>query len=258
MPPVFIAILVAGGRSPRREAGLSTEATIMATIHEVNAEVRSDEGKGASRRLRHAGMVPAIIYGGEKPPQSIQLEHRVVLALSKHEWFFSSVLDLKVGDKVDKVLLRDWQKHPFKMQMMHMDFQRIRAGEKLHTTIPLHFVGQEHSPAGKTSGVVVSHNITEIDVACMAEDLPEYIEVDLSTINQGDMIHLSELNLPAGVEIPELRHGPDHDLPVVTVHAVKIEIEAPAEGEDAEGEGEEGAPAADADASDDSGSDEDK
>lgn len=230
----------------------------MAKIHQVDAEVRSDEGKGASRRLRHAGMVPAIVYGGDKPPRSIQLEHRVVLALSKHEWFFSSVLDLKVGGETEKVLLRDWQKHPFKLQMMHMDFQRIRAGEKLHTSIPLHFIGQEKSPAGKTSGVVVSHNITEIDVACLPEDLPEYIEVDLSGIDQGDMIHLSELSLPAGVEIPELRHGPEHDLPVVTVHAVKIEVEVPAEGDAAEAEGEAAAPASAADESGDAGSDDDK
>ena len=224
----------------------------MATIHEVNAAVRNDEGKGASRRLRHAGMVPAIVYGADKPPRSIQLEHRVVLALSKHEWFFSSVLDLNVEGETEKVLLRDWQKHPYKLQMMHMDFQRIRAGEKLHVTIPLHFIGQDKSPAAKTSGVVVSHNITEIDVACMAEDLPEYIEVDLSGIDQGDMIHLSELNLPAGVEIPDLRHGPEHDLPVVTVHAVKIEIEEPAEGEAEEGV-EAAAPGADAEESSDEG-----
>jgi large subunit ribosomal protein L25 len=208
----------------------------MATIHEVNADVREDAGKGASRRLRHAGMVPAIVYGGDKPPQNIQIEHRIVLALAKNEWFFSSVLDLKVGGKTEKVLLRDWQKHPYKQQMMHMDFQRVRAGEKLHTSIPLHFIGQEKSPAGKTSGVVVSHNITEVEVACLPKDLPEYIEVDLSTIDQGDMIHLSELNLPAGVEIPELQHGPEHDLPVVTVHAVKIEVEPTTEGEAAEGE----------------------
>ncbi len=203
----------------------------MATIHVVDAEVRNDAGKGASRRLRHAGMVPAIVYGGDQPPKNIQIEHRVVLALAKNEWFFSSVLDLKVDGKVEKVLLRDWQKHPFKQLMMHMDFQRVRAGEKLHTSIPLHFMNQEKSPAGKTSGVVVSHNITEIEVACLPEKLPEYIEVDLSTIDQGDIIHLSELNLPEGVEIPELRHGPEHDLPVVTVHAVKIEVEEPVEGE---------------------------
>ena len=216
----------------------------MATIHEVNAEVREDAGKGASRRLRRAGMVPAIVYGGDKPPKSIQIEHRVVLALAKNEWFFSSVLDLTVDGETDKVLLRDWQKHPFKQLMMHMDFQRIRAGEELHTSIPLHFIGQEKSPAGKTSGVVVSHNITEVEVACLPEALPEYIEVDLSTIDQGDIIHLSELNLPEGVEIAALRHGEDHDLPVVTVHAVKIEVDEPAEGEAEEGV--EGAIAADA------------
>ncbi|KGI77182.1 50S ribosomal protein L25/general stress protein Ctc [Oleiagrimonas soli] len=225
----------------------------MATIHEVNAEVRSDEGKGASRRLRHAGMVPAIVYGGDQPPKSIQIEHRIVMALAKHEWFFSSVLDLKVDGKSEKVLLRDWQKHPYKLQMMHMDFQRVRAGEKLHTSIPLHFLNQEKSPAGKTSGVVISHNFTEVEVACLPEHLPEYIEVDLSTIDQGDIIHLSELNLPEGVEIPELRHGPEHDLPVVTVHAVKIEVEP------TEGEGEEGAaapaPSASAEASSDEGDD---
>jgi len=207
----------------------------MATIHEVNADVREDAGKGASRRLRHAGMVPAIVYGGDKPPRNIQIEHRVVLALAKNEWFFSSVLDLTVGGETEKVLLRDWQKHPYKQQMMHMDFQRIRAGEKLHTSIPLHFIGQDKSPAGKTSGVVISHNVTEVEVACLPEKLPEYIEVDLSTIDQGDIIHLSELNLPEGVEIPALRHGGEHDVPVVTVHAVKIEVDESVEGEAAAG-----------------------
>ncbi len=207
----------------------------MATIHEVNAEVRNDAGKGASRRLRRTGMVPAIVYGGDKPPQNIQVEHRVVLALAKHEWFFSSVLDLNVDGKTEKVLLRDWHKHPHKQLMMHMDFQRVRAGEKLHTSIPLHFVGQEKSPAGKTSGVVVSHHITDVEVACLPEKLPEYIEVDLSTIDLGDIIHLSELKLPEGVEIPQLSHD-ENDPAVVTVHAVKVEAEQPAEGEAAEGE----------------------
>jgi large subunit ribosomal protein L25 len=211
---------------------------------EIQAQSRKDEGKGASRRLRRASFVPAVVYGAGKAPESIQIEHNTILLAAKNESFFSSIINLNVDGAVQKVLVRDWQKHPFKQQMMHMDFQRIRAGEKLHTSIPLHFIGQEQSPAAKTSGVVVSHNITEIEVACLAEALPEYIDVDLSSIDQGDMIHLSELNLPEGVEIPDLQHGPEHDRAVVTVHAVKVEVEPETEETEAAAEGAEGAESA--------------
>jgi large subunit ribosomal protein L25 len=201
----------------------------MATVHEITATSRKDEGKGASRRLRHAGQVPAVIYGAGKSAESIQLEHNTVMLAARNEWFFSSVLDLNVDGATQKVLVRDWQKHPFKQQMLHLDFLRIDENQAIRISVPLHFLNQEKSPAGKTSGVVISHNLTEVEVSCLPKDLPEYVEVDLVDLAEGDVIHLSELKLPAGVEIPELRLGKEHDHTVVSAHAVKEEVEeAPA------------------------------
>jgi len=193
----------------------------MSKNHEIKAESRKDEGKGASRRLRHAGYVPAVVYGGNKDPQSIQIEHNTILLAAKHEWFFSSVLDLNVDGKVQKVLVRDWQKHPYKQLMMHMDFQRIDENAMIRVNVPLHFLNQETSPAGKTSGVVISHNLTEVEVACLPKDLPEFIDLDLGDLKPGDIVHLSQLKLPANVELPALQLSEDHDIAVVTANAVK-------------------------------------
>ena len=204
----------------------------MATTHEIKATARNDEGKGASRRLRHAGFVPAVVYGAGQAPQSIQIEHNTILLSAKHEWFFSSVLDLNVDGKVEKVLVRDWQKHPYKLQMLHMDFQRVDPNKAIHINVPVHFLNQEKSAAAKTSGVVISHNLTEVEVSCLPKDLPEFIELDLSDLKPGDIIHLSQLKLPKGVEIVALHLGADHDTAVVTANAVKEEAEeTPAEGD---------------------------
>jgi large subunit ribosomal protein L25 len=197
----------------------------MAQTHEIAAQSRTDEGKGASRRLRRASFVPAVVYGGDQPPQSIQIEHNTILLAAKHEWFFSSILDLNVDGKVQKVLVRDWQKHPFKQLMMHMDFLRVNENDAIRVNVPLHFLNQESSPAGKTSGVVISHNLTEVEVSCLPGNLPEFIELDLADLKPGDIIHLSQLKLPAGVEIPALHLGADHDITVVTANAVKEEAE---------------------------------
>ncbi len=211
----------------------------MAMIHEVSVQSRTDEGKGASRRLRRAGQVPAVVYGGKKDPQSIQLEHRIVLQLAKHEWFFSSILDLKIDDGApQKVLLRDWQKHPFKPQMLHMDFLRINEKEAIRTEVPLHFLNQDKSPAHKAADLMVSHRIVEVEISCLPSNLPEYIEVDLGALEEGDNIHMSDLTLPEGIELVELSHG--HDLTVVTVNKVRAlsddaETASEAEGEDAAG-----------------------
>ncbi|WP_130620979.1 50S ribosomal protein L25/general stress protein Ctc [Dyella amyloliquefaciens] len=204
----------------------------MATTHEIKATARNDEGKGASRRLRHAGFVPAVVYGAGQAPQSIQIEHNTILLSAKHEWFFSSVLDLNVDGKVEKVLVRDWQKHPYKLQMLHMDFQRVDQNKAIHLNVPVHFLNQEKSAAAKTSGVVISHNLTEVEVSCLPKDLPEFIELDLTDLKPGDIVHLSQLKLPKGVEIVALHLGADHDIAVVTANAVKEEAEeAPAEGD---------------------------
>jgi len=201
----------------------------MAT-HVINVERRNDEGKGASRRLRRSGMVPAIVYGGDLKPVSIQIIHKDVMAASQNEWFYSSILDLSLGGDVQRVLLRDLQRHPFKQQLLHLDFQRVNENEAIRARVPLHFLNQETSPAGKTSGVIVMHELTEIEVSCLPRNLPEFIEIDLGQITLGDIIHLSEITLPEGVEIPELRLGKEHDIAVVIAKMAKEEVEpAPAD-----------------------------
>ena len=197
----------------------------MATTHEIPAERRSDEGKGASRRLRRAGYVPAVVYGGDLKPVSIQLEHKDVWLASQNEWFYSSILDLSLAGDVQKVLLRDMQRHPFKQLVLHIDFQRVNENEAIRIRVPLHFLNQEKSPAGKKSGVVVTHEMNDVEISCLPKNLPEYIEVDLGSIDVGDIVHLSELKLPEGVEIPELRLGKEHDHAIAVAKEIKEEIE---------------------------------
>ncbi|MCL6711961.1 50S ribosomal protein L25/general stress protein Ctc [Pseudoxanthomonas beigongshangi] len=207
----------------------------MAKTHEIKVQRREDEGKGASRRLRHAGNVPAIVYGGgELKPVSIQLNHNEVWLASQHDWFYSSILDLSLNGDIQKVLLRDMQRHPYKQQIMHLDFQRVNENETLRTAVPLHFINQDTSPAGKSADVVVTHELNEVVVECLPKDLPEFIEIDLSNLAVGAVVHLSEIKLPAGVEIPELKLGKEHDVAVVIAKHGKEEAEAPAEGAEKE------------------------
>ena len=198
----------------------------MATIHEIPAESRADEGKGASRRLRHTGKVPAIVYGGSDAPANIQLDHNTVWLASHNEWFYSAILDLKLDGKAQKVLLRDLQRHPFKPQLLHLDFQRVDENKAIRIRVPLHFLNQEKSPAGKMSGVLISHSLNDVEISCLPKDLPEYIEVDLTELKVGDIVHLSDLKLPSGVEIPELRLGKEHDAAVVFAQELREEVEA--------------------------------
>lgn len=200
----------------------------MAKTHEIKVERRADEGKGASRRLRHAGTVPAIVYGGELKPVSIQLNHNEVWLASQHDWFYSSILDLSLNGDIQKVLLRDMQRHPFKQQIMHLDFQRVNENELLRAAVPLHFINEDKSPAGKSAEVVVTHELKEVHIACLPKDLPESIEVDLANLAVGDIVYLSDLKLPAGVEIPELKLGKDHDDAVVTAKHGREEAAADA------------------------------
>jgi large subunit ribosomal protein L25 len=183
--------------------------------HIINANVRKDEGKGASRRLRHAGHVPAIVYGGNGAPESIQIEHNHLWHVSQSEWFYASILTLNVDGVAQQVLLRDMQRHPFKQLIMHLDFQRIDENEAIRFNVPLHFLNQEKSPAGKTANVIVSHELHELTVVCLPRNLPEFIAIDLSALTAGDIIHMSDIKLPANVENPALRLGKEHDLAVV-------------------------------------------
>ena len=148
--------------------------------HKLSATGRNDEGKGASRRLRRAGAIPAIVYGAHADPQSIQLEHEKTWVASQNEWFYASIIDLDVDGKVQKVLLRDMQRHPYKQVIMHLDFQRVSENEAIRVSVPLHFVGEDKSPAGKAADVVISHEHNEVHISCLPKDLPAFVEVDLS------------------------------------------------------------------------------
>jgi large subunit ribosomal protein L25 len=194
--------------------------------HNIKAAGRKDGGKGASRRLRHAGLIPAVIYGGEAAPQSIQLEHEKTWIYSQNEWFYSSIIDLDIDGKVQKALLRDIQRHPYKQIIMHIDFQRVDENKVLRTAVPLHFLNEEKSPAGKAAEVVVTHELTEVEIECLPKDLPEFIEVDLSDLTVGTILHMSDIKLPAGVTIPELKLGKEHDLALVIAKHGKEEAEA--------------------------------
>ena len=193
--------------------------------HNIKAASRNDEGKGASRRLRRTAQIPAIVYGGNADPKSVQLDHEKIWIASQNEWFYSSILSLDLDGKVEKVLLRDMQRHPYKQQIMHLDFQRVNENQAIRVAVQLHFLNEDKSPAGKAAEVVVTHELTEVTISCLPKDLPEFLEVDLSQLDVGTIIHLSELKLPAGVEIPELKLGKEHDLAVVIAKHGKEEVE---------------------------------
>ena len=197
----------------------------MSTEHKISAAGRKDEGKGASRRLRHAAQIPAIVYGGHAEPKSVQFAHNPIWLLSQHEWFYSSILSLDIDGKVEKVLLRDMQRHPYRQQIMHLDFQRVSENEAIRVAVPLHFINVEKSPAGKASDVVVTHELNEVHVSCLPKDLPEFIEIDLANLQIGDTIHLSQVAMPSGVEVPELKLGADHDVAVVVARHARVEAE---------------------------------
>lgn len=188
------------------------------------AEVRKDIGKGASRRLGREEKVPGIVYGGGKDATSLALEHKVIAKALQSEAFYSSILTLKAGDETDRVILKDVQRHPYKARILHVDFQRIRADEKLHMNIPLHFIGGDKAPGVKEGGLV-SHIMTDVEVSCLPDNLPEYLEIDLSEMKMNDIKHLSDIKLPNGVELVDLAH--DNDKPIVSVHPPRAEEEAP-------------------------------
>lgn len=191
---------------------------------ELEAEVRHDVGKGASRRLRRADKLPAIIYGGGKATQALTLEHKTMNRALEQEAFYSHILTLKVGQETDKVILKDVHRHPYKARILHMDFQRVRADEKLHMHIPLHFVGADKTPGVKAGGVI-SHLMSDVEVSCLPDDLPEYLELDLSNLELNQLLHLSDIPLPKGVEIVGLAHG--RNTAVVSVQIPRIIEEEP-------------------------------
>ena len=188
---------------------------------EVVAQTRKLQGTGASRRLRREGKVPGILYGGSKPAVTIELDHNALFHQLRNEKFHASILTLRIDGANEQVLLRTVNMHPFKMQVQHIDFQRVSSTEKIHMKVPLHFINAENSPAVKTSGGVVSHVLNELDVRCLPSDLPEFIEVDLSELDIGHSIHVNDLKLPKGVE-PSVRGG--ENPPVATAQIPKAAL----------------------------------
>ncbi|MHB1585597.1 MAG: 50S ribosomal protein L25/general stress protein Ctc [Acidiferrobacteraceae bacterium] len=203
----------------------------MSAKFELQAELRTTKGTGASRRLRRQGMVPAVLYGAGKEPVMLSLPHDKVWHDMQNEAFATSILTVRAGSGADQAILRDIQMHPFKPRIQHIDLQRISATEKLHISVPLHFVGAESAPGVKQQGGIVSHLVTEVDVSCLPSQLPEFLTVDVSGLHIGDSIHLSNITVPEGVTLTALTHG--NDLAVVTVSmvraAVEVEEAAPAE-----------------------------
>ncbi len=194
-------------------------------IFKVEAQMREDVGKGASRRLRHAGLVPVVLYGGERAPANLSLNHNKVLRLVEDEAFFSSIIEFTAdGGKKQKVVVKDLQRHPAKPVILHMDFMRVNEKREITMLMPLHFLGGEESPAGKSSGVMIDYQMNEVEISCLPKDLPEFIEVDLSDFNGGDMVNLSDLKVPDGVTLTAFTHGDNeaHDSVVVSTSAIHM------------------------------------
>ncbi len=191
----------------------------------LNAEARSDLGKGASRRLRRlASQVPAVIYGGDKAPASISMLAKELAKLLENEAAYSHVIALNVAGAVETVVIKALQRHPAKGHVLHADFVRVVAGQKLTAHVPLHFINQETSVGVKQQGGEVSHSAVEVEVSCLPKDLPEFINVDMANVEVGQILHMSDLVLPAGVELVALAHG--KDLPVANIHASRVAKDA--------------------------------
>ncbi len=200
----------------------------MAAI-EVVAFPRSAQGKGASRRLRRHGKVPGIIYGGETAPVSIELDHNALYQHLRLEAFHASILSMSVSGAKEQVLLRDVQMHPFRAEVLHVDFQRVMRDKKIHVKVPLHFVNGEIAPGVKVAGGIVSHVMNDVDVTCLPKDLPAFIEVDLAHLDAGHSIHLSELKLPTGVDAVAAQSGEDPVVANCVLPRAVVEEEVEAE-----------------------------
>ncbi|MFI4922196.1 MAG: 50S ribosomal protein L25/general stress protein Ctc [Burkholderiales bacterium] len=189
---------------------------------EVTATSRTLQGTGASRRLRRAGRVPGILYGGKQQAQTIELDHNALYHLLKLEAFHASILNMNLDGKKQQVLLRELHMHPFKMQVMHVDFQRVAKDKKIYIKVPLHFINADLAPGVKVDGGIVSHVMNEVEVSCLPADLPEFIEVDLANLKIGDSVHLADLKFPKGVESVALVRG--NNAVVATVQIPKVMV----------------------------------
>lgn len=199
----------------------------MKTSFELVAEARADkQGKGASRRLRHAGRVPAILYGGHEAPVSLSFDHQRLQVALQNERFFTTLLSIKIGDQTQAAILKDLQRHPAKPAVLHLDLQRVLDDEQIRMTLPLHFKNAGIAPGVKTGGGLVSHLLNEVEVICLPKDLPEYLEVDMADMQLNDTKHLSDIPLPPGVSLVLLAH--DRNEAVVSVHPPRVEEAEPA------------------------------
>ena len=207
----------------------------MSTDFTLQAKGREDTGKGASRRLRRlAGEVPAIVYGGKKNPTKIALKHKDVAKALENEAFFSSIISLDIEGASEDVIIKDIQRHPAKKIVLHMDFFRVSKTTVLQTKVPLHFINEDSCPGVKLGGGIVAHTMTDIEIQCLPKNLPEFIEVDMAEVDLGDIVHISDIVLPEGVESVALNLGADHDLSVATINKPKaVEVEEDAESLDA-------------------------
>ena len=207
----------------------------MSTDFILQAKGREDTGKGASRRLRRlAGEVPAIVYGGKKDPTKIALTHKDVAKALENEAFFSSIISLNIEGTSEDVIIKDIQRHPAKKIVLHMDFFRVSKTTVLQTKVPLHFINEDTCPGVKLGGGIVAHTMTDIEIQCLPKNLPEFIEVDMAEVDLGDIVHISDIVLPEGVESVALNLGADHDLSVATINKPKaVEVEEDTESLDA-------------------------
>lgn len=192
----------------------------MSNVFEFVANSRGQSGKGEARRVRRQGDVPAVIYGGQKEPQMLVLNHNDVIKHLEHEAVYSHVLDVMVDGKTEKAILKGVQRNPAKFQILHLDFLRVSMSEAVKVHVPLHFVNESTSVGGKKGGIA-AHSMVDVEVSCLPSVLPEYLEVDLAKLDIGESLHLSDIVLPAGVEIVVLAQGPEHDLPVVSMMSSK-------------------------------------
>jgi large subunit ribosomal protein L25 len=190
-------------------------------IFTLDAEIRTDLGKGASRRLRHAGKVPAVLYGADKEAVSLTLNHNKLFQAQGFEAFYSHVLTLNIGEEKVEVLVKDMQRHAFRPIVMHLDFLRVDANKELHTHIPLHFINEDKADSIKLNGGHAEHHMVDVEISCLPANLPEFIEVNLENVELGQTLHLTDLALPEGVSLLELNKGETHDLAVVTVKLAK-------------------------------------
>jgi large subunit ribosomal protein L25 len=218
---------------------MTIEVNTMSQEFVIEAFPRDDQGRGASRRLRREERkIPAIIYGGNKDATPVAIWHNELKKALENEAFFSHILTVDIQGKKESVILKDLQRHPYKPILTHADFQRVDKDHEIHVNVPLHFVNEETAPAIKLQGGVANHQINEVEVICLPQNLPEFIEVDMAEVDMDQVVHLSDLKLPKGVKIAALQQGEDHDLPVVAIHKPRgAKVDDSEEGSE---EGEEG------------------